>query len=91
MKNKTKVILVLFVVFTFVAANLTVGFAKENTQVKCPVMGGKINKDLYADYKGKRVYFCCEGCIEPFNKDPEKYIKKLQDEGVTPEKAPKSG
>ena len=24
----------------------------------CPVMGGKINKDLYADYEGKRVYFC---------------------------------
>ncbi len=91
MKNRTKVILVLFIVFTFVAAGLTVSFAKENTQVKCPVMGGKINKDLYADYKGKRVYFCCEGCIEPFNKDPEKYIKKLQDEGVTLEKAPKSG
>jgi len=91
MKSKTKVILVLFVVFTFVAANLTVCFAKEGTQVKCPVMGGKINKDLHADYKGKRVYFCCPACFEKFDKDPEKYIKKLQDEGVTLEKAPKSG
>ena len=53
--------------------------------------GGKINKDLYTDYQGKRVYFCCAACIEPFNKDPEKYIKKLQDEGVVLEKAPDSG
>ena len=91
MKNRAKVILLLFVVFAFVAANLTVCFAKENTQANCPVMGGKINKDIYADYKGKRVYFCCPACIEPFNKDPEKYIKKLQEEGVVLEKAPKSG
>lgn len=90
MKSRAKVILVLFVVFTFFAASLNVCFAKENKQVTCPVMGGKINKDLYADYKGKRVYFCCPACIEPFNKDPEKYIKKLQDEVVTLEKAPKS-
>ena len=91
MKNRAKVILLLLVVFTFVAANLTVSFAKENTQVNCPVMGGEINKDLYADYKGKRVYFCCPACIETFNKDPEKQIKKLQEEGVVLEKTPKSG
>jgi YHS domain-containing protein len=91
MKSRAKVILLLFVVFTFVAANLTVCFAKEGTQVTCPVMGGKINKDLYVDYKGMRVYFCCAACPKEFNKDPEKYIKKLQDEGVILEKAPKSG
>jgi len=48
----------------------------------CPVMGGKINKDLYADHEGKRVYFCCPGCREQFLKDPAKYIKKLQEQGV---------
>ena len=31
-------------------------------QTTCPVMGGAINKDVYADYEGKRVYFCCPGC-----------------------------
>jgi len=46
-------------------------------QSTCPVMGGEINKSVYSDYKGKRVYFCCGGCTETFNKNPEKYIKKL--------------
>ena len=49
----------------------------ENEQTICPVMGGKINKDCFTEYKGKKVYFCCPGCIEEFNKDPEKYLDKL--------------
>jgi xanthine dehydrogenase accessory factor len=28
------------------------------------------------DYKGDLVYFCCDGCKESFEKDPEKYMKK---------------
>jgi YHS domain-containing protein len=46
-------------------------------QKTCPVMGGAINKALYADHAGKRVYFCCQGCIEPFREDPATYLKKL--------------
>ena len=40
----------------------------EETQVQktCPVMGGEINKETYSDYDGKRVYFCCPGCIGEF-------------------------
>ena len=57
-------------------------------QTTCPVLGGKINKDLYADYQGKRVYFCCAGCADEFKKDPAKYVKKLEDAGVTLEKTP---
>jgi len=48
----------------------------------CPVMGGKINKSQYADVKGKRIYVCCMGCIATIKKDPDKYIKKLEAEGV---------
>lgn len=64
---------------------------KQESQKKCPVMGGTINTELYADYEGKRVYFCCEGCIPEFQKNTAKYIKKLEDEGVTLEKAPEAG
>ena len=35
-------------------------------------MGGKINKSVFATYKGKKVYFCCAGCETPFLKNPEK-------------------
>jgi len=57
-------------------------------QTVCPVMGGKIDKKSFADYDGKRVYFCCGGCSGAFNKDPAKYIKKLEDQGVVLEKTP---
>lgn len=46
-------------------------------QTICPVMGGAINKDLFVEYQGKKVYFCCGQCKGEFEKDPEKYIAKL--------------
>lgn len=60
-------------------------------QKTCPVMGGKIDKSVYTDYEGKRIYFCCPACIPEFKKDPAKYIKKLEDESVVLEKVPTTG
>lgn len=57
-------------------------------QTICPLLGGKIDKAVYADHDGKRVYFCCAECIDNFKKDPAKYIKKLEDDGVTLAKTP---
>jgi YHS domain-containing protein len=68
--------------------SLAVGTVCAKPQETCPVMGGKINKSLYADHDGKRVYFCCSGCIAPFNKEPEKYIKQLEDAGVELDSVP---
>lgn len=57
-------------------------------QTICPVMGGKINKSVYVDVEGKRIYMCCKGCEGAIKKDPAKYIKKLEADGVTLEAAP---
>jgi YHS domain-containing protein len=46
-------------------------------QTHCPVMGGPINKEIFIEYKGKKVYFCCGGCDDVFLKEPEKYLPKL--------------
>jgi len=46
-------------------------------QTTCPVMGAAIDKTLFAEYQGKKVYFCCPGCKEKFEAEPEKYIAKL--------------
>lgn len=62
---------------------------KGKPQTVCPVMGDPINKNMYVDYKGYRIYFCCNECPEKFKKNPEKYMKKLKDAGVTLEKTPK--
>jgi YHS domain-containing protein len=57
-------------------------------QTACPVMGNPIDKKLYADYKGKRVFFCCGMCPKMFAKDPEKYMKKLAADGIVLEDSP---
>ena len=46
-------------------------------QTICPVMGGAINKEIFTEYQGKKVYFCCPECKGTFEKEPEKYILKL--------------
>lgn len=52
--------------------------ADATEQTTCPVMeGNPIDKNIFVEYKGKKVYFCCAACPDVFNKDPEKYIKKL--------------
>jgi len=60
----------------------------EAPQTQCPVMGGVIDKNLFVDYQGKRIYFCCAGCVTEFNKDPEKYLKKMSEAGIVPEPTP---
>jgi len=47
-------------------------------QTTCPIMDGNpINKALFVEYKGKKVYFCCPGCEEKFTAEPAKYVAKL--------------
>ena len=57
-------------------------------QTLCPVMGGEVNKKLFVDYQGKRIYVCCKGCIETVKKDPAKYVAQLEKEGITLDKTP---
>ena len=72
-------------IFSLIALFAAVG-AFAAAQTTCPVMGGTINPELHADYKGERVYFCCAACPPEFAKDPEKYINKLKEMGQEPEK-----
>jgi len=45
-----------------------------------PVCGIPIdmnNPKHIVEYKGEKVYFCCDGCKIKFDAEPEKYMKKL--------------
>ena len=55
-------------------------------QTFCPVMGGPIDTTAYMDYKGMRIYFCCEGCKYNFKLTPNLYIKTLKRYGEKPRK-----
>ena len=63
--------------------------AATKAQTACPIVGTKIDKSVYADYQGKRVYFCCTDCKTKFNAEPAKYVKQLEDKGITLEETPK--
>ena len=88
MKTLQKALILATVIAVLFALPFSV-YAK--AQETCPLMGGKINKNIYVDHGGKRVYFCCQGCVAPFKKDPDKYVKKLESEGVELEKVPETG
>lgn len=58
---------------------------KEKTpkEVACPVMEEhKVNikeatkKKMYADFEGRRYFFCCAGCKPAFEKEPAKFKSK---------------
>lgn len=62
--------------------------AAEVKQEKCPIMGYKPSEKLFVDYQGKRIYFCCGSCPETFMKDPDAYMDKMREEGITLEDSP---
>jgi YHS domain-containing protein len=87
--KRIKMTVVFLAAFGLLSSGLNlVGVATAGSQTKCPVMGGRINQNVYTDYDGKRIYFCCPGCINAFKKDPEKYVKKMEAEGQTPTEIP---
>jgi len=49
----------------------------ELKQKTCPVMGRPIDKDVFIEYEGRKVYFCCKGCDKKFKESPNKYLPAL--------------
>ena len=82
-------ILLVFLVVLVLAAGPALA-AEPRPQTVCPVLGGNIDKKVFIDYQGKRIYFCCPGCPAEFSKDPEKYLKKIEAQGITLEKCPEA-
>jgi len=44
----------------------------------CPVMKKPVVPDLFSEYKGEKIGFCCPPCKPKFEKDPEKYMEKVR-------------
>ena len=61
------------------------GILFQNIQTACPVSGEELeDKVVFSDFEGRRVYFCCNKCQATFAKDPQKYLKKLDEQTATP-------
>ncbi|MFC2172561.1 hypothetical protein ACFLU6_08020 [Acidobacteriota bacterium] len=55
---------------------------RKKPQSLCPVKDQEIDKSVYIDFQGQRIYFCREGCIPTFKSSPEKYMKKIEEQGI---------
>jgi len=48
----------------------------------CPVKGEEVDAEApTVEYNGKVIGFCCPGCDSKFQKDPEKYMMNLNEDG----------
>jgi YHS domain-containing protein len=58
---------------------------KPDKLATCPVSGeklGEMGNPYVFVYQGQEVKLCCSGCKKDFDKDPAKYLKKIQDAAV---------
>lgn len=68
----------LFITLILVVSSAHEEIQESAVQTTCPVLEGKpIDINVFTDYKGKRVFFCCRMCQGAFVKSPEKYVAKL--------------
>ncbi len=51
--------------------------AQKTALPNCPIMDEPINLAVSAATDDGPVYFCCEGCIAKYQKNPEKYATKV--------------
>ncbi|MEW6050300.1 MAG: hypothetical protein AB1644_04465 [Candidatus Zixiibacteriota bacterium] len=54
------------------------GVLFENVQKTCPVSGEALeDKDVFTDFEGRRIYFCCKKCQKKFAENPQEYLKAM--------------
>lgn len=72
---KTRSVISLAVAMLF-AASLYAADKPNVEKAKCPVSGKECKEDTGVDYKGGKVYFCCNNCPKAFAKDTSKFAAK---------------
>ena len=55
---------------------------KPYTLKNCIVSGdklGQMGEPFVYKYEGREIKFCCKNCLKDFNKEPAKYVKKIEE------------
>jgi hypothetical protein len=63
---------------------------KPYTLKTCIISGDKLGEmgdPFVYTYKDREIKFCCKGCLKDFNKDPQKYIKMIEEAEAKAKKA----
>jgi YHS domain-containing protein len=52
--------------------------ARERIQATCPISGKPVDKDVYVEKDGEKVYFCCVDCKPKYKANPGKHHARLE-------------
>ncbi|MCJ7582433.1 MAG: YHS domain-containing protein [Candidatus Aminicenantes bacterium] len=80
--SKKSRILVLFMLLSFVLVLVGISQLQAAEKVICPVTGSEFEKTDTTpsfEFKGETYYFCCPGCKDKFEKNPEEYLDKEEE------------
>lgn len=64
---------------------------RDKVQVLCPVSGKGVDDKAFIENNGKKILFCCTGCIEKYKADPAKYKSGLANAYTYQTKCPVMG
>ncbi|MBX9742791.1 MAG: hypothetical protein K2W99_04550 [Chthoniobacterales bacterium] len=54
-------------------------------------LGGPMGGPVVEHYQGEEVQFCCKDCVNDFQKDPQKYLKRLHEAAAKTQKVKSEG
>ena len=57
-------------------------------QTLCPIMKLPIDRKLYRDFEGWRIYVCCPGCLDEVGRRAEDIIREHRERGIEFERVP---
>ena len=70
---------ILMALLAVVVVPLAYAAADEAINKKCPITGKDVVAGRTVEYKKQTIGFCCMDCVNKFEGDPEKYIKKVKE------------
>ncbi len=60
-------------------------------QITCPVSGDTVDRKVFVERDGDKVYFCCSACVTKFEGDSKKYAANLANSYTYQTKCPVMG
>ena len=88
MRNIIRTAVLGMALISLLSGTSVVTAAEKNTKLKpytldrCVVSDeklGEMGKPFVYEYKGREIKFCCKSCLKDFNKNPDKYVKKIEE------------
>jgi hypothetical protein len=72
----------------YIAEMKQAGVQPYRLQTHCPIMNFPINRDLYHDHDGQRIYICCPGCLDEVKERAADIIAEQRKAGIVFEVTP---